>query len=372
MTSRQRLTAALRCEPVDRIPISPRIWAWLCWQGLNPREGARRLGYDCVLEGGGVFPVLHDPEARQLPPGIEVNIHRRREGATTLYERTFSTPGGRLHDALLQADGGREYGIGPNPEIREPLVKSLADAQLLHYLLPGPQGLGLEWLAQTEREVGEEALVIFRTSPGVDHAIIDALGFAQAMVCLHENEALLDAVIAIADAWAMELLRYALERGARWLFDSFYNFSLSAGWSPRTWRAKIFPLVQRHAALIHAYDGRLIFYDDGKLTTILPWVIEAGADAVQTVAPPPTGDAVFPALGAQYRGHVCFWGGVDLSTILRGTPEQVEEQVREVIAGLGPTGLILGTSDSIRDGSPEANVRAFVAAGRKYGQVAKV
>jgi hypothetical protein len=36
----------------------------------------------------------------------------------------------------------------------------------------------------------------------------------------------------------------------------------------------------------------------------------------------------------------------------------------------GPGGFILGTSDSIRDGTPLENVRAYFNAARRYGQVA--
>jgi uroporphyrinogen-III decarboxylase len=46
----------------------------------------------------------------------------------------------------------------------------------------------------------------------------------------------------------------------------------------------------------------------------------------------------------------------------------VERTVREAIEVAAPGGgFILGTSDSIREGTPMANVRAYFAAAHTYG-----
>ena len=52
------------------------------------------------------------------------------------------------------------------------------------------------------------------------------------------------------------------------------------------------------------------------------------------------------------------------------TPEMIERAVENAIAVAAPGGgFILGTSDSIRDGTPIENVRAYFAAARKYGSL---
>lgn len=61
-------------------------------------------------------------------------------------------------------------------------------------------------------------------------------------------------------------------------------------------------------------------------------------------------------------------GYVDLLYVIqRGTPKLIERTVREAIDTAGPTGFILGSSDSIRDGTPMENVRAYFEAAREYG-----
>jgi hypothetical protein len=54
--------------------------------------------------------------------------------------------------------------------------------------------------------------------------------------------------------------------------------------------------------------------------------------------------------------------------VKEGTPETIAEAVRQAIEIAAPGGgFILGTSDSIRDGTPDENVRAYFAAAHKYG-----
>jgi len=67
--------------------------------------------------------------------------------------------------------------------------------------------------------------------------------------------------------------------------------------------------------------------------------------------------------------RVCLMGYVDLLYVLKmGTPELVERTVKEAIETAAPGGgFILGTSDSIREGTPEANVRAYFDAALRYG-----
>jgi hypothetical protein len=61
---------------------------------------------------------------------------------------------------------------------------------------------------------------------------------------------------------------------------------------------------------------------------------------------------------------------VDLLYVVKmGTPELVDQTVREAMEIARPGGgFILGSSDSFRDGTPLANIRAYFEAGRKYGR----
>jgi len=62
-------------------------------------------------------------------------------------------------------------------------------------------------------------------------------------------------------------------------------------------------------------------------------------------------------------------GYVNLIKILMGMKQEVEEDTNYALEMLGKNGgYILGTTDSIRNGSPIENILAFFETGRKYGR----
>jgi uroporphyrinogen decarboxylase len=95
---------------------------------------------------------------------------------------------------------------------------------------------------------------------------------------------------------------------------------------------------------------------------------ECGVDVLQTLTPPPVGDADLAALKRRIGDRVCLMGYVDLLYVIqRGTPELIHRTIKEAIETAAPGGgFILGTSDSIRDGTPFENVRAYFDAAHKY------
>jgi len=62
----------------------------------------------------------------------------------------------------------------------------------------------------------------------------------------------------------------------------------------------------------------------------------------------------------------CFWGGISSALLSTGTPEQVKEDVRELIDLFGPQGgLIVDGSVGIPDEAKPENVQAMVEAVRE-------
>ena len=78
-------------------------------------------------------------------------------------------------------------------------------------------------------------------------------------------------------------------------------------------------------------------------------MIDAGADIIQTLTPPPCGDMDFDWLAKEVGGKVCLNGGMDTIKIRFGTPEEIERDV----------GYLLDSSDSLIEGSPQKNIDAF-------------
>jgi uroporphyrinogen decarboxylase len=128
--------------------------------------------------------------------------------------------------------------------------------------------------------------------------------------------------------------------------------------------------MRQCAALVHQYDGIYHVYDDGRMRMTLGDYVSAGADVVETLTPPPVGDVDLAKAKRLHGKQTCLKGYVDLLYVLKmGTPELVERTVREAIEVAAPGGgFILGTSDSIREGTPIENVKTYFETARRYGQ----
>lgn len=65
---------------------------------------------------------------------------------------------------------------------------------------------------------------------------------------------------------------------------------------------------------------------------------------------------------------MCFWGNVPAALLVTGTPQQVKDDVRELIDLFGDTGgLIIDGSDGLPDEGRPENVAAMVEATREFG-----
>ena len=97
---------------------------------------------------------------------------------------------------------------------------------------------------------------------------------------------------------------------------------------------------------------------------------ECGVDVLETLTPPPVGDADLRQIKRRIGDTVCLKGAIDLVYVIKeGSPETIEKAVRDAIEVAAPgSGFILGSSDSIRDGTSEENLRAYFMAARKHGK----
>ena len=129
------------------------------------------------------------------------------------------------------------------------------------------------------------------------------------------------------------------------------------------------PLIKEQASLVHGEGAHYHYYDDGKTMDILPMMLEAGVDLFETCTPRPAGDFDLRRAREIVGDRMTLMGYTDIENVLhRGTPEVVEETVREACEVLGPGGrFIVGNSDGVLEQSPVENMKAYFSAARRYG-----
>jgi len=169
----------------------------------------------------------------------------------------------------------------------------------------------------------------------------------------------------IAD-YQIGLVKRYLAMGAdiiRGLDDYGTQHSLLLG--PRRWRTFIKPELARIVAA--AKEGGALFWlhSCGRVMEILPDLVEIGVDILDPVQVRANDQALAKRL---YGDRLCLMGGMDTQHVLTfGTPEEVEAEVKERIALLAPGGGFILAPDTLIT-MPEANYKAYLDAGQRYGR----
>ncbi|MBN2047263.1 MAG: hypothetical protein JW750_05430 [Anaerolineaceae bacterium] len=343
MTSRERLMAAIRGEETDRISWSPFLAYW--WES-QPREVQARgqlaffkeLGADGLLRGFS--------EAFRVEYGDSIQIHRVERGMEILEEIT--TPVGVLRTVSRYSTQGNTYFVVDHP------VKTRADYETLMYLaekmiiVPAP-----ETISASLREVGDDGLLVPQVSVWGKTAFQALLehyvGTEQLVYDLADQPEVVEACLGVMNARAEEGVRAALETDAE-VFLSWEDTS-TTNVSPRMFRTYIYPEIRRWNEQIHAVEKYYIHHACGTLRALLPVMAEEGADMIESVSPPPTGDVeIWEAQEMLKVSGTGIVGGIEPTQLLYLEMDALKDYVGHLLDSVDHRHYILANSDSCPPG----------------------
>lgn len=375
MTGRERLLSAIRHKEPDRVPVSPRIFAWLlAYYGECTFETYMRsveeFGYDAFWSEFCPTPnyIFTVAESYELP-NVDVEQEKEPCGDCVRVRRRFHTPAGELTDITIVPPAGSHYGISPNPIKLEHLVKAPKDLSALRYLIP-PIVRDLGGFFEREAKVGDRGLAELAFYSPIDHNAGSARGVERMMLDYYDDRGFLKEHLNIFHQHTLEQIKVALEAEVKVIFVTWYWASLSVGWSRRHYEELFLPLLAEQIELVHGHGALYHYYDDGKCMNIIPLLKEAGVDIFSTCTPPPVGDFDLAEAKRSVGERICLKGYIDLLYVVkRGTPQLIRETVRRAMElGKPDGGFILGSSDSFRDGTPFENVKAYFDSAREFGE----
>jgi uroporphyrinogen decarboxylase len=195
------------------------------------------------------------------------------------------------------------------------------------------------------------------------------MGFENFCVQLVDDPAFVQAVVDRLATSQQAVLETLLQHecvGAIWMPDDLcYNSGPVV--APRHYRKYIYPRYARLVERCHQAGLPVGLHSDGDLTKLLPDLVDCGFDAIHPFEPP-LNDIV--AVKRAWGHRIAVVGNIDLkATLIDGTPDAVEAEVRCKAAQLAPGGgWLIGSSNSIPDFVPFENYRALLAASLRYGQ----
>ncbi len=197
----------------------------------------------------------------------------------------------------------------------------------------------------------------------------ELMGFESFCFSLVENIGLVQGLfekIASVQLQVFERMASFDRVGAMWLADDLaYSTALMV--SPEFFRKFLFPWFREYKKICEKYSLPLIFHSDGCLYEVIEDLIDCGIDALHPIEPKAMN---IYELKKKYGQSLCLIGNVDVGeTLSRGTPEMVDEEVKEKISRLAPGGgYCIGSSNGITDYVPLENYIAMIEASVRYGR----
>ena len=138
--------------------------------------------------------------------------------------------------------------------------------------------------------------------------------------------------------------------------------------SPRVYREMVKPYHKQYYQFIRQYtDAKILLHCCGNPVPLLDDLIDAGVDIWRTVQL--RGIQDHHELKSRYGDRLSFWGGIDVQQVLpSGTPAEVREEVHARILEFAPGGgYVAAATHNMQADVPPENVLAMAEAVRELG-----
>jgi len=345
MTSRQRLLALLRGEPVDRCGVFTFYFDGFNHPRLGDESGCAELVK--LIDAEAEIMLRWQPRAEgniylSASPEVSESEDRRVEQDHTVIRITIHTPRGDLHSLCV-----RHEGVATTWKV-EHLLKSDEDVERflsMPYVRPRVEG---DDFAQAVARIGERGLVTFGIADPICH-VADLFEFGEFTVRAWREPAtirrLMDAMAPRVNDWLDGVLALGVRGAVVRLIGPEY--ASEPYLSPKLFRELVTEYDLSLARKIHDAGCYLQVHSHGRLANILDAVLELEPDILEPVEGPPSGDITMAEL-AQRVGRKCvLMGNLEPRDLELGEAEEVERLVLEIMASAaGRARLIVAPTDN--------------------------
>lgn len=341
MNSKERVYAALKRQPVDRVP----IFMW-----FHP-DTAARLARELEIPAGDVAEAMGN-DVRQA----WVGNNQAMEGV--IHE----------HDGEAHVD---DWGIewvkeGPFNQIKHSSLERAGEDEIRRYAFPRGRIPSLLGPMEPLRRFADASFIGCDVSPCLFEMLGRLRGMENAILDLADPSDTVRGLLDRAGAFAEELAAAACDRfHPDWLWTGDdVGSQQSLIMSPACWRGLIRGPLSRVFRVGKARGLFVAYHSCGAIRPIIPDLIEIGLDVLNPIqCNCPGMDPL--ELKREFGKRLAFMGGVDTQDLLpRGSAEDVRRAAARLLEGMtaGGGGYILAASHTIPPETPLANIFALYAA----------
>jgi len=379
MNRRELLTATLRGERTDRMPVSPFIAGNNIYEMFHYKPeidtfacpppdfdmAEKFVAYHDFFGFDVLFTLGHIGDG-YIPSSAENwDVTVTREGDQDKQHRitTVRTPEGELRQ-VMNFDRSSPYMVVL--AVEKYLIETRRDFEIFAKYVPPAQFMDCDLVRRARKWVGDKGLVNPCTH-GAFNTIAQFRKLEDVMMDPLSDEGFYRAMIEFLLKWQITLIREVIKAGADCI--EFGGNMATSCVGPEYFQRYVRDYENQLAHQIHAEGAYVVYHNCGDAQKIMHLYNDMDIDMWGYLTGPPYGDVILEDALRIIRPSMTLRGNIDQVEFLRSaTPEQVKQRVREVLEKVKPRGnWILSTTDFPFDGLPYENMHAFAEAGHQYG-----
>ena len=193
------------------------------------------------------------------------------------------------------------------------------------------------------------------------------IGLEDCMTMVYEDRDFIEELLEISSKYWTQFVKRAVDEGVDFIWPADdVAFKTGLFLPPKIMKEMWLPHLKRIIEPALNAGKPVMFHSDGKIDDIVPWLIDIGVDCIHPLDP----------YGIDYREYkkkfgdrLCLAGNIDIEfPLAHGTPEEVENDVKEHMETLKPGGgYVACSSHSIVNYIPHENYMAMINAIHKHG-----
>ncbi len=379
MTSRERLTAAIRREEPDRVPVRfafSLLNADAALKAMCARYPDQKALYEKIIPAAAEITDSIGSWPMEKYTGFFYTAHpdvHYRE-----YTRPSNHEGYEEYVSELTVERKKLEGI----ELRSPaglppyrvrhMVTTPEDAEVflsIPYKQPEPD---VEGYFELDRQAGDRGIVMVGMVNTI-YVLHEMMGSETMALWSMDHRDILVEMLEMVNARQLDMIKYCASRGAA----SFYGWvgpeiCLPPLLSPKDFSDFAAEYDRRLINLIHEAGGLVWVHSHGKMKPVIEKFVEMGVDCLNPVEPPPLGDITLKEAKTIAGKKMCLDGNIQPQEFLELTREQMRTRVHEAIRDGGKGGgFILSPCSSMIEPMNEHvadNIMEYLDAAQRFGK----
>ena len=371
MTSRERIIKCLNGEKTDRVPISTYEMVGHVYKDFyNTTPSYQRLmgvirkDTDCFCMWA---PVLTRGNMHFLTGAdVETSVTTWDDGDMTFCKTVYETPKGPL-TSLTRTDRG----LYTTWEL-EHLLKDISDVDKLLSIPYEPLDPDVSSYFQIKEALGENGVMF----PNINDPLLcvaELFGFTDFVMLMFEEEEKISKLINLFSERVLQYLDALLKKGVGDVFRIIGPEYATPPYLPKKmFMDYVYPHDRKMIELIKRSGAFARVHCHGRVGDLLEEFRDMGADALDPIEAPPSGDITLKEAKKRIGGDVTLFGNMQLHDLEQLAAAQIREMTKQILADGMENGrfVLTPTASPISDPlslKTEENYLIMIETAREFG-----